>query len=274
MGAEIASKAGEPLVFVILARLLTPEDFGVMAAALMVISFSQVFWDSGMGKALIQRQGDIDKAADAAFWINLVLGVAVAAVLFSLAASISEVFFHDDRVAGVLQVMTLQVFLGAIASVHVALLQKNMQFNRLFWVRFATVSLPGLASIPLAWGGMGYWALVGGTLLGQAAQVVMLWRISEGGDPGSSSTRRRPSILRDLVYGLDSPVCLHGSIFGPIRSLSACIWVYTTLDCIEPVTSSWFSSTALFLHRCCRFCIAIFRLFSMTSSDSVTRCQE
>ena len=50
MGAEIASKVIQPLVFVILARLLSPEDFGVMAAALMVISFSQVFWDSGWAR--------------------------------------------------------------------------------------------------------------------------------------------------------------------------------------------------------------------------------
>ncbi|MGB5718542.1 MAG: lipopolysaccharide biosynthesis protein [Gammaproteobacteria bacterium] len=178
MGAEVASKVIQPLVFVILARLLSPEDFGVMAAALMVISFSQVFWESGMGKALIQRQGKIDKAANAAFWLNIVLGISVAAILFYSAAGIADVFFHDDRVAGILQVMTLQVLLGALASVHVALLQKDMRFNHLFWVRFATVSLPGLVSIPLAWGGMGYWALVAGTLLGQAAQVLVLWRIS------------------------------------------------------------------------------------------------
>ena len=56
--SEIASKAVQPLVFVILARLLTPEDYGVVASATMVISFSQIFWEAGMGKAVIQYQGD------------------------------------------------------------------------------------------------------------------------------------------------------------------------------------------------------------------------
>ena len=155
-----------------------PEDFGVMTAALMVIGFSQIFWEAGMGKALIQRQTDIQDAANAAFWINVGLGLMIAALLFLFAQSIGQIFFQDDRVTAVLQVMTLQVLFGALASVQTALLQKDMGFKKLFWVRFATVSLPGIASIPLAWHGWGYWALVAGTLAGQLAQVIMLWRMS------------------------------------------------------------------------------------------------
>jgi len=177
-GAELAAKAIQPLVFIVLARLLAPEDFGVMSAALMVIGFSQIFWEAGMGKALIQRQNDVEDAANVAFWINICLGVVIAILLLLAAAPIAHYIFHDQRVSVVLQVMTLQVFLGALSSVHTALMQKELGFKKLFWVRFATVGLPGLASIPLAWNGMGYWALVAGALTGQAVQVVMLWRIS------------------------------------------------------------------------------------------------
>lgn len=176
--SELAAKAISPIVFVVLARLLTPEDFGVMSSAMMVMSFSQIFWDAGMGKALIQRQTDTDEAANVAFWINMSLGVIIASLLFVAARTIAFTFFHDERVTAVIQVMTMQVFLGAVASVHTALLQKEMGFKKLFWVRFATVSLPGMASIPLALNGMGYWALVAGSLVGQAAQVIMLWNMS------------------------------------------------------------------------------------------------
>jgi O-antigen/teichoic acid export membrane protein len=176
--SELASKAISPIVFVVLARLLTPEDFGVMSSALMVMSFSQIFWEAGMGKALIQRQTDHDEAANIAFWINIALGIVIACVLFFAAHPIAITFFHDDRVTVVIQVMTAQVLFGAISSVHTALLQKEMGFKKLFWVRFATVSFPGMVSIPLAWNGMGYWALVFGTLLGQAVQVIMLWKMS------------------------------------------------------------------------------------------------
>jgi O-antigen/teichoic acid export membrane protein len=176
--SELASKTIQPVVFIVLARLLTPEDFGVMAAALMIIGFSQIFWEAGMGKALIQRQKNIEDAANCAFWVNIALACIIATIFFFIARPVAEVFFQDDRVTGVLKVMTLQILLGAIGSVHTAFLQKNMLFHKLFWVRLATVTLPGLASIPLALGGMGYWALVAGTIVGQTTQVIMLWRMS------------------------------------------------------------------------------------------------
>lgn len=176
--SELAAKIVAPLVFIILARLLAPEDFGVVAAAAMVISFSQVFWEAGMGKAIIQHQGDRAAAANAAFWINGVLAIAIAIALIVVAEGVAERIFHDQRVALVLQVMSLQVLLSAAVSVHTALLQKDMQFKPLFWVRLATVTIPGLVSIPLAWHGQGYWALIAGTLVGQLVQVMMLWRMS------------------------------------------------------------------------------------------------
>ncbi len=132
--------------------------------------------------------------------------------------------------------MTLQVLLGSVASIHVALLQKDMQFKRLFWVRFATVSLPGLVSIPLAFGGMGYWALVGGTLLGQAIQVLILWRISVW----------RPRLRFECMVALDLARfgvwvgfsgLLRGSMSGPIAFVVGMYSVAMTLGCIARVTT-------------------------------------
>ena len=120
-----------------------------------------------MNKALIQRQTQVDVAANIAFWVNVALGCLIVVILYFTANQIAHIFFQDERVTAVLQVMTLQVLLGSVSAVHIALLQKEMGFKRLFWVRFATVGLPGLASIPLAWNGLGYWALVVGVLVGQ-----------------------------------------------------------------------------------------------------------
>lgn len=213
--AELASKAITPIVFIVLARLLTPEDFGVMSAAMMVIAFSQIFWEAGMGKALIQRQTDVEDAANVAFWINLGLGILIASLLFWGARPIALTFFQDERVTAVLQVMTLQVFLGALSSVQTALLQKQMGFKELFWVRMTTVALPGMASIPLAWSGMGYWALVVGTLVCQAAQVAMLWRMSCW----------RPSMR--FVFNVAKPMAIFGAWVGASGLLA---WFYVWAD--------------------------------------------
>lgn len=176
---ELASRLIQPLVFLILARLLTPEDFGVTAAATMVISFSQVFWEAGMGKALIQRQRDIPEAANVAFWVNVALGIGVASLIFLVAEPVAQHVFNDPRVTLVLQVMVLHVLLGAVVATHTALLQKEFRFKRLFWVRLLTVALPAFASIPMALYGWSYWALVAGTLLGQAVQTLILWRVND-----------------------------------------------------------------------------------------------
>lgn len=176
--AEIAAKAVQPLVFVVLARLLTPEDYGVMAAAGMVLGFSAIFWDAGMGKAIVQYRGDRAPAANAAFWINTGLGIVVAGTLVSVSGYVAEKVFHDPRVAPVLKVMALQVLLSASVSVHNALLKKDLKFKHLFWVRVATIAVPGLISIPMAWCGMGYWSLVAGMLAGQILQVLILWKTS------------------------------------------------------------------------------------------------
>lgn len=177
--AEFTSRLIQPLVFLILARLLTPEDFGVMAAATMVISFSQVFWEVGMGKALIQRQRDIPEAANVAFWVNVALGIWVASLIFIVAQPLAQHVFNDARVRLVLQVMVVYILLGAVVATHTALLQKEFRFKQLFWVRLLTVALPALASIAMAKQGWSYWALVVGALIGQSSQTLILWLVHD-----------------------------------------------------------------------------------------------
>jgi O-antigen/teichoic acid export membrane protein len=175
---ELASRAIQPLVFILLARLLTPDDYGVMAAAVMIISFTQIFWEAGISKALIQKQEVSDEVATTGFWINVVTAVVISFSLLALSSMIANFLFQDARVSRVLQVMTLHIILGALASIPTALMQKEMKFNQLFWVKIATVALPAFFSLPMAIYGFSYWALVVGTLAGQLAQVIVLFWIS------------------------------------------------------------------------------------------------
>ena len=174
---ELVSKTVGPIVLVVLAKILLPDDFGIVAAATIVISFSQVFWDAGLAKTLIQRKHRVSDSATVIFWINVVSGIALFAILLIAAEPIAR-FFDDQRIANVVRVLALQLPLAAACSVPLALEQKDFQFKRLFWVRVATTATPAAASIPLAMNGYGYWALVIGTLVGQVAQLIVLWSIS------------------------------------------------------------------------------------------------
>lgn len=242
--SDLSSKLVTPAVFIVLARLLTPEDFGVMASALMVISFSQIFWEAGMGKALIQRQTDKALSANFAFFVNVFLGVLVASSLYFFSGYIASTIFNDDRVSLVLQVMSIQVILGALSSVHIALLQKDMEFKKLFWVRFTTISLPGFASIPLALNGMGYWSLVVGTLVGQFAQVIILWKISDW----------RPCFDFNIKVSKDI------GIFGAWAATSGILtWFYIWVDSL--IVGAYLGSSELGIFRIgSQFPIMIFAL--------------
>jgi O-antigen/teichoic acid export membrane protein len=175
--AEIASKGITPIIFIVLAWILTPKDFGLVAIATMVISFSQIFWDAGLSKALIQRQGDVEKTANIVFWTNMILGIVIYGLLF-LSASFIAHLFKEPLAEAVIKVQGLQIILASLCSVQTALFQKELNFKKLFYVRLLTSVLPGFASIPFALWGYGYWALVMGSLVGAFGQVILLWWIN------------------------------------------------------------------------------------------------
>lgn len=228
---EAASRLIGPVVFIVLARVLTPQDFGVVAAATVAISFSEVFWFNGLARALIQHPKDLPAAADAVFWINLTLAGVLAAALLLAAPALAR-FFGDARVADVLRLLCLQIPLAAACSVMTALMQKRFQFARLFWIRIASTGGPGLASIPLALSGWGYWALVAGVLVGQLLQLLLLWRFSDW----------RPRARIDRV--------LSGDLlrFGRWSLLSGLLgWLYGWLDAI--VVGHFLGSQEMGLYR-------------------------
>jgi len=164
-------------MFVILARLLTPEDFGVVSTAMIAISFSQMFWDAGLEKALIQTKEVPEKAAEVVFWSNLVLGMVTYVALFLIAPWLAT-FFNSPASMPVLRVLGLQVVIASFTSVQQALFVRDLDFRQLFWVKLATAFVPGLFSIPMAFFGYGVWALVAGSLVGSLLNLALLWRKS------------------------------------------------------------------------------------------------
>lgn len=171
---EILSRAVTPIIYLILARFLSPKDFGIFATAMIAISFSQVFWDSGLGKALIQSKEDLGKTADAVFWISFSLGVVIYGIIF-FSAPLVAFFFNSPESILVLQILGIQVIIDSIASVQISLSQRELAFRKLFIVTFWATIIPAFISIPLAYAGYGVWSLVFGALASSMIKCIFLW---------------------------------------------------------------------------------------------------
>lgn len=92
----------------ILARLLTPEDFGIVAVAMIAIGFAQIIQNFGFEKALIQRENEISESANIVFWSNTAIGIIIYLIIFASAPLIAD-FFHESKVVDVLRVLCLLI---------------------------------------------------------------------------------------------------------------------------------------------------------------------
>jgi O-antigen/teichoic acid export membrane protein len=176
--SEITSHSIQPIVTLILARLLTPADFGVVGVAMIAIGLAQIFQDFGLGKTLIQRETEVEKCANIVFWTNLTLSIVIYIIIFLTAPFLSK-FFHEPKVINVLRVLSLQIILLSFIVAHRALFQRNFQFKQLFFIQLSSSAVRGLVSISLALLGYGVWALVFGSLAGAFVQILLFWKFSQ-----------------------------------------------------------------------------------------------
>jgi O-antigen/teichoic acid export membrane protein len=174
---EIASRSIQPLVILILARFLSPADFGIIGVAMIAIGLAQILQDFGLGKTLIQRETDVEESANVIFWTNIIFSVSIYLIIY-FTAPLLAIFFNEPGLVTVLRVLCLQIILFSLISVHQALFQRDFQFRKLFFIRLASAGMPGIISIPLALSGYGVWSLVFGTLAGALFQVLIYWKAS------------------------------------------------------------------------------------------------
>jgi O-antigen/teichoic acid export membrane protein len=158
---EILSRVATPVVFIVLAAILSPADFGVLASATVVVTFMQVFIDNGLGRALIQYDaGDLDTVANSTFWTNAAVGVALYVLTLVSAQPVAR-FFDQEILVPVVRVLGLQVLFAAAASVQQALLQRNFRFKSLLIARAVSTLISSALCVVLALKGYGVWSLVG-----------------------------------------------------------------------------------------------------------------
>jgi PST family polysaccharide transporter len=169
-----ASKAIAPIAFIVLARILTPKDYGMVTIAMMVISFCRIFWDAGLNLALIQSQENIREVSNIVYFTNIILSGIVFCIIYFLAPLIA-ILFKEPYAVSVIRVLSFVIVINAFSAVQNSLFQKELRFKQLFYVGLIGTLIPGLVSIPAAIMGLGYWALVWGMIAGALAQLALLW---------------------------------------------------------------------------------------------------
>lgn len=187
--AQFGSNILTLVTTVILARLLTPKDFGVVAIAMVVWEFVRLFGDAGVSAKLIYQQSDFDKYASAAFWLNLVVAFCLA--LFTVFVSpFAAGFYNNDLVKPILVLLAFGFLLDSIGSVHSTLLTKELDFKKRSLIEVGVTLISKIITITLAFAGYGVWSLVLPNVLSSPVKVFAFWSVCPW----------RPSLRFDLGY--------------------------------------------------------------------------
>lgn len=162
------------IVQIILARLLTPSDYGIIGLITVFISISLVFAQSGLGQALVQRKQIDNEEFSTVFYFSMIFSVILYGILFLCAPVIAN-FYNEPVLTSVVRVLGVTVIIGAVNSVQQAYVQKTMQFKRFFWSTLGGTLVSAVVGIYMAYRGYGVWALVGQQISNQLVNTVILW---------------------------------------------------------------------------------------------------
>lgn len=164
-------------VYLILARFLPPEAFGVIALASAYVDFLQLFRNQGTTAALIQRERLRPEHLDSAFWGSVLLGLVMGGVAFSTAGWFAAVA-REPELEPVVRWLSIAFILSGLSSVQDAILRREMRFQALAVRSIIGRTVAGVVAIVAAFRGFGVWSLVLLFLVYQAANVLLLWRAS------------------------------------------------------------------------------------------------
>lgn len=163
---------------IILARLLTPEDFGCIGMLMVFIEVSNTFIDGGFGSAMIQKNNPTKEDCSTIFYWNLILSIFLFILLFYFAPSIS-VFYKIPLLCDVLRVQGVVLIVNALCMVQVNLLYKQLNFRLLAKISLISTILGSIAGIVFALLGFGVWSLVFKMLILSFVQCAALWVMSK-----------------------------------------------------------------------------------------------
>lgn len=196
-GASVTRFGMNLVSTVILARLLNPEDYGLLAMVFVVTNFLTLFRDMNLSLATVQRRTINHAQVSTIFWFNVGVSGVIAGAIMAVSPGIAW-FFDEPRLTPIAIVLTLPIFLRGLVVQHKALLRRKLHFGTLTGIDLFASLMGYTTAIVMAWLGFGYWSLVGMHIASASCDVVLAWVIT-GWRP--SRPRRGTGVRTMVVFG-------------------------------------------------------------------------
>lgn len=171
---RIGAQGVNLIVSIILARILAPEEYGLVALVTIFITISNVFIENGFGTALIQKKDADDLDFSSVFYSNIVISIVLYIIIF-FASPIIAHFYNNEQLILVLRVLAIVVLVSGLKSVQNAYVSRNMIFKKIFICTSIGTFSSAIIGIWMAYKGYGVWALVTQQLTNNIVGTIMLW---------------------------------------------------------------------------------------------------
>jgi O-antigen/teichoic acid export membrane protein len=181
----------------LLARLLTPADFGLVAMVAAFTGFVSLFKDLGLSMATVQRAEITHEQVSILFWINVALSMLLMGVAAAIAPAVAW-FYGEPRLTWIMLAVAGTFIFGGLSAQHIALLRRQMRFAALAAIEIGSMTAGIAVAILMAWRGFGYWSLVAMGAASVAATMGLCWALS-GWSPGWPS--RHSGVMPMLKFG-------------------------------------------------------------------------
>ena len=159
---------------VILARILSPSEYGTVGLLMVIIAILQVFVDSGFSQALIQKQERTETDLSTVFFFNVIIGISCYVILWFGAPYIAD-FYNNDMLTDLMRVLSLSLFFNSLLGVPMVLYTIELNFKSIARINLIAVILSGISGVSMAYNGCGVWALVWQTVIKSFLVVILIW---------------------------------------------------------------------------------------------------
>ncbi|MFA5283579.1 MAG: lipopolysaccharide biosynthesis protein [Bacilli bacterium] len=232
---ELIVKLISPITNMILARLLAPEVFGVIATISIVIALSELLADSGFSKAIVQQdyetEEDYSKSTTTAFWTTLGISLLIFVVVAIFRNPISSLV-GSPGYGFALLIASIQMPIYSLSSIHLSILRRKFLFKKIFWVRFASAVVPLAFGTILALLGFSYWSLIISSLASITIQSLLIIFLS----------RWRPT------FSFSYPHLKNMFLYSFLNLLEALlVWVTASIDIV--IISYFFGDSLTGMYR-------------------------